>query len=161
MGGKAPVTSAVRMLRLNQVEFSDHLYEYQEHGGTAHSAHELGLAEHCIIKTLVMEDESKNPWLVLMHGDCEVSTKALARTLGVKTITPCNPAIANKHTGYQVGGISPFNTRKPLPVIAEQSIFTLPRVYINGGKRGYLIGIDATDLQRLLQPKLVQVAIVD
>ena len=161
MSGKPPVTPAVRMLRRYQVEFSNHIYDYQEHGGTAHGAHELNLAEHCIIKTLVMEDEGKKPWMVLMHGDCEVSTKALARSLGVKTMTPCDPAIANKHTGYQVGGISPFGTRKPLPVVAEQSIFTLPRVYVNGGKRGYLVGIDPTDLQRFLQPKRVQVAIAD
>jgi Cys-tRNA(Pro) deacylase len=149
------------MLRRYQVGFSDHLYAYQEHGGTAHGARELGLAEHCIIKTLVMEDDGKKPWLVLMHGDCEVSTKALARSLGVKTITPCDPAIANKHTGYQVGGISPFGTRKPIPVVAEQGIFALSRVYINGGKRGYLVGIDSADLKQLLQPTLVQVAIAD
>jgi Cys-tRNA(Pro) deacylase len=149
------------MLRRHQVDFSDHLYEYEENGGTAHAAQSLGVTEHCVIKTLVMEDESKNSWLVLMHGDCQVSTKALARTLGVKTMVPCDPLIAHKQTGYQVGGISPFGTRKALPVVAEASIFTLPRLYINGGKRGYLIGIAAAELQRLLQPTRVQVAIAD
>jgi len=156
---KTPVTAAVRFLREQRVEFSDHLYTYEEKGGTAVSARELGVDEHCVIKTLVMEDEAQRPLLVLMHGDRQVSTKELARTLGVKSIVPCVPAVADRHSGYQVGGTSPFGTRKPLPVCLEETILALPRIYINGGRRGYLVGLDPTELVRLLKPTLVRVAI--
>ena len=156
---KFPVTPAIRLLRENNVTFTSHLYPYEEHGGTTHSAHCLGVNEHSVIKTLIMEDERKQPLIVLMHGDRKVSTRELARLRGVKTITPCDPAVANKHTGYLVGGTSPFGTRKAMPVYLEASILDLPRIYINGGKRGFLVGLAPTDVQRLLQPTLVQVAI--
>ena len=145
-----PVTPAVRVLREQRIAFEPHLYDYKLHGGTKHSAEELMVDEHAVIKTLVMETDSRGPLIVLMHGDCEVSTKSLARTLGVKTVSPCDPAIAQKHTGYQVGGTSPFGTRKPLTVYAEKTIFDLPMIYINGGKRGFLVAIHPNDLRRAL-----------
>ena len=156
---KFPVTPAIRLLRENNSVFTGHLYPYEEHGGTAHSAQCLGVDEHSVIKTLIMEDERKQPLIVLMHGDRKVSTRELARLRGVKTVTPCDPAVANKHTGYLVGGTSPFGTRKAMPVYLEASILELPRIYINGGKRGFLVGLAPTEVQRLLQPTLVQVAI--
>ena len=156
---KAPVTPAVRQLRAAGVAFTDHLYQYEEKGGTAVSARELGVDEHSVVKTLVMEDEQRNPLIVLMHGDRQVSTKELARVLGVKTVQPCSPETANRHTGYMVGGTSPFGTRKPLPVYMEESILRLPRIYINGGKRGYLVGIEPGRVQALLEARLVSVAI--
>lgn len=156
---KAPVTAAIRELRASKVEFSDHLYEYEEKGGTAVSARELGVDEHAVVKTLVMEDESRNPLVVLMHGNLKVSTKELARIIGVKTIAPCNPDIANKHSGYIVGGTSPFGTRRKMPVYMEETILELPKIYINGGKRGYLIGVDPKEVVRILGPKLVKVGI--
>lgn len=156
---KTPVTAAVRLLRQQRVEFSEHLYEYREKGGTAVSARQLGVDEHCVIKTLVMEDERQQPLIVLMHGDRQVSTKELARQIGCKTIQPCLPEVANRHSGYLVGGTSPFGTRKAMPVYCEASILTCRKIYLNGGKRGYLVGLAAADLERLLQPKLVQVAI--
>jgi Cys-tRNA(Pro) deacylase len=156
---KAPVTAAVRALRAAGVEFSDHLYEYEEKGGTAVSARELGVDEHSVVKTLVMEDESRNPLIVLMHGDRQVSTKELARVVGVKTIQPCSPETAHRHTGYLVGGTSPFGTRRPLPIYMERTILDLPRIYINGGKRGYLVGVAPAEVRRLLAPTLVSVAI--
>lgn len=156
---KTPVTPAIRLLRQNQIEFSDHLYVYEDKGGTSVSARALGVAEHCVIKTLIMEDESKRPLIVLMHGDLQVSTKELARLLGAKTIAPCTPAVADKHSGYQVGGTSPFATRKTMPVYVEQTILDLPKIYINGGKRGYLIGLDPQALVRVLKPTPVQVGI--
>ena len=156
---KFPVTPAIRLLRENNSAFTGHLYPYEEHGGTAHSAQCLGVDEHCVIKTLIMEDERKQPLIVLMHGDRKVSTRELARLRGVKAVTPCDPAVANKHTGYLVGGTSPFGTRKAMPVYLEASILDLPRIYINGGKRGFLVGLAPTEAQRLLQPTLVQVAI--
>jgi len=157
---KAPVTPAVRALRAAGIEFTDHPhpYQYEEKGGTAVSARSLGVDEHSVVKTLVMEDEDRHPVIVLMHGDRQVSTKELARVLGVKTIQPCNPETANRHTGYIVGGTSPFGTRKQLPVYMERTILDLPRIYINGGKRGYLVGMAPADAQRLLQPTLVSVA---
>ena len=133
---KTPVTPAVRFLRQEKVNYADHLYEYEERGGTAVSARELGVDEHWMVKTLVMEDEDKNPLIILMHGDLEVSTKELARFLGVKTIVPCSPETANKHSGYMVGGTSPFGTRKSMPIYLEETILKLPEIYINGGKRG-------------------------
>lgn len=153
-----PVTAAVRVLRERGVDFSHHPYAYEERGGTAVSARELGVPEHAVIKTLVMEDEAKRPLVALMHGDREVSTKALARAIGVKTIAPCAPADADRHSGYQVGGTSPFGTRKAMPVYAQRTIVDLPRVYINGGKRGYLVGMAPADLVRVLAPTLVDMA---
>ena len=156
---KAPVTAAVRELRAAKVEFTDHLYEYEEKGGTAVSARELAVPEHAVVKTLVMEDDARNPMLVLMHGDLKVSTKELARIVGTKTIAPCNPETANRHSGYVVGGTSPFGTRKKMPVYMEQSVLDLPKIYINGGRRGYLVGIAPADVVRVLGPKIVKVGI--
>ena len=157
--GKSPVTPAIRWLRDHQVEFSEHLYAYEERGGTAVSARELGVVEHAVVKTLVMEDETGKALLVLMHGDREVSTRELARTLGVRSIRPCTSDTANRHTGYLVGGTSPFATRKPLPVCMERSILELERIYLNGGKRGFLVGIDPRDVAKLLQATPVDVGI--
>jgi len=156
---KFPVTPAFRLLRDNNIAFTGHLYPYEEHGGTAHSARCLGVDEHCVIKTLIMEDDRKQPLIVLMHGDRKVSTRELARLRGVKTVAPCDPTVANKHSGYLVGGTSPFGTRKPMPVYLEASILALPRIYLNGGKRGFLVGLAPAEVQRLLQPTLVQVAV--
>jgi Cys-tRNA(Pro) deacylase len=156
---KVPVTAAVRELRAAGVTFTDHLYEYEEKGGTAVSARSLGVDEHSVVKTLIMEDDARRPLVVLMHGDRQVSTKELARLIGVKTVTPCSPATANRHTGYLVGGTSPFGTRKPMPVYMERTIADLPRIYINGGKRGYLVGIAPADAVRILRPTLVSIAI--
>jgi len=147
-----PVTNAVRVLREHGVEFTHHPYEYEERGGTEVSARELGVDEHAVIKTLVMEDDAKRPLVVLMHGDREVSTKNLARTLGVKTISPCEPAVADRHSGYQVGGTSPFGTRRAMPVYMQRTIADLPYLYINGGRRGYLVGMAPADLVRVLKP---------
>ncbi len=158
---KAPVTAAVRALRAHKVAFTDHLYTYEEHGGTTVSARELAVPEHAVIKTLVMEDEAARPLIVLMHGDLKVSTKELARVVGVKTVSPCSPETANRHTGYVVGGTSPFGTRKQMPVYMEQSILELDRIYINGGKRGYLVGMRPDDAVRLLAPTLVRVGIAN
>jgi Cys-tRNA(Pro) deacylase len=154
-----PVTAAVRVLREHGVDFTHHPYAYEERGGTAVSARELGVPEHACIKTLVMEDERKRPLIVLMHGDREVSTKNLARQIGVKSVAPCDPAVADRHSGYQVGGTSPFGTRKPMPVYMERSIADLPRLYVNGGRRGYLVGMNPADLVRVLKPVPVDVAI--
>ena len=154
-----PITPAVRTLRDKKIAFTPHLYGYVEHGGTARSAEELGVDEHAVIKTLVMETETRAPLIVLMHGDREVSTKELARALGVKAVAPCDPATAQKHTGYQVGGTSPFGTRKPLPVYAERTIFALPMIFINGGKRGFLVSLDPQALRAALAVKEVEVAI--
>ncbi len=153
-----PITQAIRVLRSTRVEFTPHLYDYVEHGGTAHSAASLGVDEHMVIKTIVLEDERKQPLICLQHGDREVSTKNLARAIGCKTITPCTPEVANRHTGYLVGGTSPFGTRKPIPIYLQESITVLPRIYINGGKRGFLVGITADDLVRVLKPTLVDAA---
>jgi Cys-tRNA(Pro) deacylase len=155
---KFPVTAAVRALREHGVAFTHHLYEYEDRGGTVVSARELGVPEHAVVKTLVMEDDRGQPFIVLMHGDREVSTKNLARFLGVKTVTPCSPAVADRHSGYQVGGTSPFGTRRRMPVYMERSIVELPQLYVNGGHRGYLVGMSPADLVRVLQPVLVEVA---
>ncbi len=155
---KHPVTLAVRMLREHGVQFTHHPYTYEEKGGTAVSARELGVDEHAVIKTLVMEEDAKRPFVVLMHGDREVSTKNLARQIGVKGIQPCAPAVADRHSGYQVGGTSPFGTRRKMPVYLERTIADLPLLYINGGKRGYLVGMTPADLIRVLQPTLVEAA---
>ena len=155
-----PVTQAMRVLREHGVAWTDHPYAYEPRGGTAVSARELGVDEHAVIKTLVMEDERKRPLIVLMHGDREVSTKNLARAIGVKQIAPCDPIVADRHSGYQVGGTSPFGTRRTMPVYMERSVAALPRIYVNGGRRGYLIGITPDDLMRVLQPALVDVAVI-
>jgi len=152
---KFPVTNAVRVLREHGIAFTHHPYEYEERGGTEVSARELGVDEHAVIKTLVMEDDAKRPLVVLMHGDREVSTKNLARALGVKTITPCEPAVADRHSGYQVGGTSPFGTRRAMPVYMQRTIADLPYLYVNGGRRGYLVGMVPADLVRVLKPTAV------
>ena len=139
--------------------FTEHLYRYEEHGGTAVSARDLGVEEHQVVKTLVMQDEDATPLIVLMHGDMEVSTKQLARAIGCKHVEPCRPEVANRHSGYLVGGTSPFGTRKPMPVYVEQTILDEPIIYINGGARGFLVGISPADLVRVLNPTLVQVGI--
>jgi Cys-tRNA(Pro) deacylase len=154
---KSPVTNAIRMLREHQADFVLRPYNYEEKGGTAVSARELGVDEHLVIKTLVMEDENRNPLIILMHGDKQVSTKSLARVLGVKSIHPCEPATAKKHTGYMVGGTSPFGTRKPLPIYAERTILDLPKIYINAGKRGLLAEMAPSELVRILKPVVVEV----
>ena len=157
---KTPVTPAVRQLRAEKVDFEDHLYSYEEKGGTSVSARELGINEHCVIKTLVMEDECKNPLIVLMHGDLQVSTRELARLIGVKQVSPCTPGSAQKHTGYLVGGTSPFGTRLRMTVYMETGISVLERIYINGGKRGYLVSMSLAELVRVLQPIPVTVGIL-
>ena len=139
---KAPSTNATRLLRQQGVPFTEHLYRYEDQGGTRVSARELGVSEHAVIKTLVMEDDKAAPLIMLMHGDLEVSTQALARQLGVKSMQPCKPETAQRHSGYQVGGTSPFGTKKIMPVYAEASIFDLERIYINGGSRGFLVELD-------------------
>lgn len=151
--------SAIPCLKKNRVAFTEHEYRYEERGGTAVSSRELGVDEHSVIKTLVMEDENKRPLIVLMHGDREVSTKNLARQIGAKTVTPCAPEVAQRHTGYMVGGTSPFGTRKRMPIYLERSVLELPRIYINGGRRGYLLGMPPSELTRLLSPMLVDVAL--
>jgi Cys-tRNA(Pro) deacylase len=156
-----PITPAIRVLREKRVAFEPHLYDYVEHGGTRHSAEALGVDEHAVVKTLVMETDAKKPLVVLMHGDREVSTKQLARHLGVKSIHPCDFAQAQKHTGYLVGGTSPFGTRARMPVYAERTIFDLPKIYINGGKRGFLVSIDPNVLRDVLKVVEVEVAISD
>jgi Cys-tRNA(Pro) deacylase len=155
---KSQVTSAVRFLRDHQVDFVECPYPYEEHGGTERAAKELGVQEHLVIKTLVMEDDEKKPFIILMHGDREVSIKALARTIGVKSVNPCSPQVALKHTGYIVGGISPFGTKKSLPVYIEESILGLPKIFINVGKRGFLAEISPSDLMKVLKPTPVRVA---
>lgn len=155
----ATATPAIHFLRKHDVPFSEHEYRYEEHGGTRVSARELGVDEHVVIKTLVMEDEARQPLIILMHGDREVSTKQLARQAGRKTIAPCEPAVAQKHTGYMVGGTSPFGTRKALPVYMERSIAALDRVLINGGRRGFLVGVAPSEIGRVLHATLVDVAL--
>lgn len=134
-------TQATQFLRKQGVAFTEHPYPYEEHGGTKVSARELGVPEHEVVKTLVMQDDAARPLIVLMHGDCKVSTKNLARAIGCKSVEPCKPDVAQRHSGYQVGGTSPFGTRKTLPVYVEESILALGKIYINGGRRGYLVGI--------------------
>ena len=158
MSDKHPITMAVRVLRDNDVDVTHHPYDYEERGGTTVSARALGVDEHAVIKTLIMEDDRKKPMIVLQHGDREVSTKNLARQLGVKSIAPCVPAVADRHSGYQVGGTSPFGTKRAMPVYMERTIAELPRIYINGGKRGYLVGMAPSDLIRVLNPLLVEIA---
>lgn len=154
-----PITPAVRLLREKKIAFEPHLYEWEERGGTAHSALALGVPEHSVVKTLVMETEARKPLIILMHGDREVSTKQLARVLETKTVSPCPPEKAQKLTGYMVGGISPFGTRTSLPVYAEATIFELPRIYLNGGKRGFLISVKPQDLRLALPVAEVRVGV--
>ena len=157
----APETPATRFLRSHGIAHSDHLYDYEEHGGTRVSARELNVDEHAVVKTLIMEDEHAKPLIVLMHGDRKVSTKELARQIGCKKVEPCKPEVANRHTGFLVGGTSPFGTKKPMPLYIEKSILDLPLIYVNGRRRGYLVGVHPHDILRVLQPKVVEVALRD
>ncbi|MDO9558780.1 MAG: aminoacyl-tRNA deacylase [Syntrophales bacterium] len=153
---KTPVTTALLALKKNQAAFIPRPYKYEDRGGTRVSARELGVDEHEVIKTLVMEDDNKSPLIILMHGDREVSTKTLARLLGVKAVHPCDQKTAEKHTGYKVGGVSPFGTKKALPLYMEESIAGLPRILINAGRRGLLAEMSPSELIRVLQPVLVK-----
>jgi len=152
-------TQATVFLKANKVAYTEHEYEYVEHGGTEVPASALGVPEHAVVKTLVMQDEASKPLIVLMHGDRKVSTKNLARQAGRKRIEPCKPEVAQRHTAYQVGGTSPFGTKKKLPICLERSILELPKIYINGGRRGFLVGIAPGEIVRTLAPQLVTVAI--
>lgn len=152
-------TPATAFLRKHAVPFTEHPYEYEEHGGTRVSARELGVDEHAVVKTLVMEDEVKKPLIMLMHGDRNVSTKNFARQIGAKRVEPCTSELAQRHTGYLVGGTSPFGTRKAIPVYVEKTILDLEKIYINGGRRGYLVGIAPGELVRVLKPTVVEVAL--
>lgn len=154
-------TQATQLLRKHHVSFDEHPYPYEEHGGTSVSARELGVPEHAVIKTLVMQDEAAKPLIVLMHGDCKVSTKNLARGIGCKSVEPCKPEVAQRHSGYMIGGTSPFGTKKSMPVYVEQSILDLPRIYINGGRRGFLVSLAPQVLMDLLKAKPVQCALQD
>ena len=156
---KAPSTNATRLLREQGVPYTEHLYRYEEKGGTRVSARELSVDEHAVVKTLVMEDEARQPLIVLMHGDREVSTKALARQLGKKAVEICKPDVANRHSGYLVGGTSPFGTRRQMPVYVERTILALDRIYVNGGSRGFLVGVAPADVVRVLGATPVDVAI--
>ena len=156
---KFPTTQAIRALKHHKIELSIHYYKYEEKGGTAVAARELNVEEHMVVKTLVMEDGNGHPFLILMHGDKKVSTKALARALGVKTVRSCDPKVAHKHTGYLVGGTSPFGIKKPLRIYIEKTILNLKKIYINAGKRGLSAEISQGDLMRVLKPTPVNVAI--
>jgi Cys-tRNA(Pro) deacylase len=156
---KAPVTPAIRVLRNEKAAYTEHPYQYVDRGGTATFAKQYGVDEHGVIKTLIMEDDEKRPMIVLMHGDREVSTKELARIIRAKRVQPCIPETAQKHSGYMVGGTSPFGTRKAMPVYMEETILNLLKIYINGGRRGYLIGIDPKEIVRVLKPVLVRVGV--
>ena len=159
MKEKIPTTPAILALRAQSVDFTLHPYPYEERGGTKRAAGKLGVDEHCVIKTLVMEDETGKPLIILMHGDKEVSTKSIARIIGVKSISPCNPVIAEKHTGYKVGGTSPFGTKKVMPVYMEKTLGNLPEIFINAGSRGLLARMPSSELLRVLKPIAVNVAI--
>ena len=154
-------TPATQFLKKLGIAYSEHTYEYVEHGGAERGAEELGVPPEQVVKTLVMEDEHAKPLVVLMHGDRKVSTKNLARQAGRKRIEPCRPEVAQRHSGYQVGGTSPFGLRKPMPVYMERSIRALPHVYINGGRRGFLLGMAPADIERALAPQLVDAALED
>jgi len=158
MSSKYPVTQAVRVLRAANVAFEAHEYAYVDKGGTATSSAALGVPEHQVIKTLVLEDDAKEPLIVLMHGDKQVSTRNLARQIGVRSVQPCKPAVADRHSGYQVGGTSPFGTRRAMKVYMERTILDLPRIWINGGRRGFLVSLDPKEAARVLAPVLVDVA---
>ena len=154
-------TPATQWLKAHKVAFTEHPYDYVEHGGTEESAKQLGLDEHVVVKTLVMQDQDAKPLIVLMHGDCKVSTKNLARQIGAKSVEPCKPEVANRHSGFLVGGTSPFGTRKAMPVFIEQSILDLPRIAINGGRRGFLVQIDPQVCVDVLGAKPVQCALAE
>jgi Cys-tRNA(Pro) deacylase len=154
-----PVTQAVRTLRARKIAFTPHLYPFVEHGGTRHVSEYFLIPEHHVVKTLVMEQEDKKPFIILMHGDCEVSTKSLARDIGVKRVEPCDERDAQRYTGYLVGGISPFGTRTTLPVYAEATIFELDRIFINGGKRGFMVEMEPQDIEKAFPVTRVRVAI--
>jgi Cys-tRNA(Pro) deacylase len=156
---KIPTTPAILALKAQRADFTMHTYPYEERGGTKRGASKLGVDEHCVIKTLVMEDETSKPLIILMHGDKEVSTKSLARIIGVKSISPCKPAIAEKHTGYKVGGTSPFSTKKTMPIYMESTIADLPEIFINAGSRGLLARMPSDELIRILKPIAVSAAI--
>jgi len=152
-------TPATQWLRAQGIAFTEHLYDYVEHGGTAESARQLDVDEHAVVKTLVMQDEKAQPLVVLMHGDRQVSTKNLARAIGVKSVEPCKPEVAQRHSGYLVGGTSPFGLRKAMPVFVEESVLALPRIHINGGRRGFLVGIDPAVLTGTLGAQAVRCAL--
>lgn len=152
-------TPATQWLRRHGVEFTEHVYDYVEHGGTAESSRQLGVPEHQVVKTLVMQDDKAQPLVVLMHGDRQVSTKNLAREIGARSVEPCKPEVAQRHSGYLVGGTSPFGTRKPMPVYVEATVLALPRICINGGRRGFLVGIDPAVLTSLLGARPVHCAL--
>ena len=154
-------TPATQWLKAHGVVFTEHPYSYLEHGGTEHSAASLGLDEHMVVKTLVMQDQDARPLIVLMHGDRKVSTKNLARQIGAKTVEPCKPEVASRHSGYLVGGTSPFGTRREMPVYVEESVLALPRIVLNGGRRGYLVGIDPQVCTTVLGARPVQCALED
>jgi Cys-tRNA(Pro) deacylase len=158
MAEQVPTTLATRALKAAGVSFVPRPYRYEEHGGTAVSSRELGVDEHAVVKTLVMETDTKAPLIILMHGDREVSTKNLARAIGCKTVAPCKPEVANKHSGYLVGGTSPFGTKKKMPVYVERTILDLPRIYINGGHRGFLVEMDPKDIARVVDVTPVDAA---
>lgn len=159
MKEKFPATLTTRFLETNKIPYMGYLYKYEEHGGTSVSSRELNINEHNIVKTLIMEDETKEPFVVLMHGDMHVSTKEFARVRGVKTVSPCKPDVAEKHSGYQVGGTSPFATKREMLVYIEKSILELDSIFINGGKRGFLVEIDPKILTSILRCELTQVGI--
>ena len=159
LDSRPPETPATKFLQQHRIAHSNHVYAYEEHGGTKVSSRELNVSEHSVVKTLVMEDEAGKPFIVLMHGDKKVSTKELARQIGVKKVAPCEPDAATRHTGYLVGGCSPFGTKKALPIYMEKSILDLSLIYINGGRRGYLVGVHPHDILRVLQPKTVDCAL--
>jgi Cys-tRNA(Pro) deacylase len=157
----APETPATSFLKQNNIPYTEHLYDYVEHGGTGESSKQLGVDEHAVVKTLVMQDQDAKPLIILMHGDRQVSLKNLARQIGAKKVEPCKPEAAQRHTGYQVGGTSPFGTRKPLPIFVERSILELPAIYINGGNRGFLVQISPQVLLDLLHAKPVDCAAME
>ncbi len=159
MVSRVSESPATQLLRKHGVVFSEHPYAYEEHGGTAVSARELGVDEHAVVKTLVMQNDAAKPLIVLMHGDCKVSTKNLARQIGCKAVEPCKPEVAQRHSGYMVGGTSPFGCKKPMPVYVEESILALEKIYINGGRRGYLVGIAPNVLQQVLAVQVVNCAL--
>jgi Cys-tRNA(Pro) deacylase len=154
-------TPATQLLKAHNVAFTEHPYEYLEHGGAQHSAEVLGLDPFTVVKTLIMQDQDAKPLVVLMHGNRKVSTKNLARQIGAKSVEPCAPEVANRHSGYLVGGTSPFGTRRAMPVYIEESILALPKIAINGGRRGYLVGIEPQVCVQLLQAKAVQCALAE
>ena len=154
-------TPATSMLRLHNVSYTEHVYDYIEHGGTSVSSSSLGVDEHHVVKTLIFEDDKRQPLCVLMHGDRKVSTKELARQIGAKRVAPCKPEDATRHSGYLVGGCSPFGLRKPMPVFMEESILAIDRILINGGKRGFLVGLAPQEVVRVVKPKLVNAALVE